>query len=32
LLMVLTRISTPLGTIRHNLRRALRSLDRLARQ
>ena len=30
LLMVLTLISTPLGTIRHNLRRAVRSLDHLA--
>jgi CheY-like chemotaxis protein len=31
LLMVLTLISTPLGTIRHNLRRTVRSLDHLAR-
>ncbi len=30
LLMVLTLISTPLGTIRHNLRRAVRGLDHLA--
>jgi CheY-like chemotaxis protein len=29
LLMVLTLVSTPLGTIRHNLRRAVRSLDYL---